>query len=396
MPGIPGPDTRAEGEAAAHRRPVVLLVDGDHEVAESFRQALAHQPLEILTAGTVAAGLDLLAGTQVDVVVTDERMPYMSGVAFLTRVRAEYPEVERIILASEATMEATVMAINDAQVFRFLTKPCPADRLVAAIDDALAASPGVPAGTRVPRRRRHEDRTLDRHLTEALATARVVYQPIVEADDHTLFAHEALLRVDHPVLASPGQLVQAATVLGRRFDLDRTVRSLVATDLATTADDTVVFVNLLPESLDDGRLLAPEDPLADRAHQVVLEITERAPLDTIGDVEAKLDRLRRHGYRLALDDLGAGYAGLSSLATMHPEVVKFERTLIVGIDQSPTRSKLVSALIVVCQELGATTLAEGVETEAELTHLRELGCDLVQGYAISRPRPRLSSRSEAF
>ncbi len=97
------------------------------------------------------------------------------------------------------------------------------------------------------------------------------------------------------------------------------------------------------------------------------------------------DRLRALGYQLALDDLGAGYAGLTSLVTMQPEIVKFDRELISGIHRSTTRTKLVSAMVVLCQDLGAMTLAEGIETEDELAHLCGLGCDLVQGYVIARP-----------
>ena len=83
--------------------------------------------------------------------------------------------------------------------------------------------------------------------------------------------------------------------------------------------------------------------------------------------------------------IGAGYAGLTSFATLAPDVVKFDMELVRDISESDTRSKLVASMVAVCRELGILSLAEGVETDSELHHLEELGCDLFQGYRIAKP-----------
>ncbi|MCP3989285.1 MAG: EAL domain-containing response regulator [Actinomycetia bacterium] len=372
--------------------PVVLLVDDEPVLTEGLRLALRREPIQIVTANSPRQGLEILRATAVDVVVADETTPQVSGASFLTRVRAEFPDVVGIVLASQASMEAAIMAIDDAQVFHFLTKPClPAD-LMATITKALVAKEdqrGPNRRSRVERRR--ADAALDQAFGAALAEATMVYQPIVSASDRALFGFEALVRVNSRELPTPQELLRAATALNRRFDLDRAVRSLVANDLQRAPEAVPVFVNLLPESLGDERLLRPDDPLRPHAKRIVLEITERAPLDVIDDVGSKLDHLRAIGYQLALDDLGAGYSGLTSLATMQPEIVKFDRELISGIHRSTTKTKLVSAMVVVCQDLGALTLAEGIETEEELAHLHDLGCDLVQGYIIARPDASFSA-----
>jgi EAL domain-containing protein (putative c-di-GMP-specific phosphodiesterase class I) len=366
--------------------PVVLLVDDEEQVTEGLRLALWEEPIDIVTAGSGFEGLEILRSRPVDVVVSDQRMPEMTGAVFLTQVRAEFPEVERIILTGQASMEATIDAINDAHVFRFLTKPCPPAELMETINEALALKKARELSDRRSRSdRRGVDRALAAAFEAALASATMAYQPIFEAADLTVFGYEALVRVDNQTLPNAQELVRAASILGRRFDLDRKVRSLVADDLVRDTGTATVFVNLLPESLGDGLLLEPDDPMAPHAKRAVLEITERAPLEVIRDVEEKLDQLRAIGYRMALDDLGAGYAGLNSLATLQPEIVKFDRELISGIHLSTTRSKLVSAMVVVCQDLGALTLAEGIETDDELDHVRGLGCDLLQGYAIGEP-----------
>ena len=118
---------------------------------------------------------------------------------------------------------------------------------------------------------------------------------------------------------------------------------------------------------------------------MVLEITERAALDRIHELQSRVTRLRALGYRIAIDDLGAGYAGLTSFAQLEPEVVKVDMSLVRGIDGSPMKQKLVRSIISLCTELGIQLVAEGIETPAERDALISLGGDLCQGYLFARP-----------
>ena len=95
--------------------------------------------------------------------------------------------------------------------------------------------------------------------------------------------------------------------------------------------------------------------------------------------------LRRRGYRIAVDDLGAGYAALGALATLEPEVVKLDMSLIRDIDAHPTKRRVVGAITTLCRELGSRVVAEGVETASELAAVREVGIELIQGYLLARP-----------
>jgi DNA-binding NtrC family response regulator len=110
------------------RLPVVLLLDDEPNVTAGITRALHNDPWKIFTAATVGGAFDILARENVDVVISDERMPGMSGSQFLAEVRKKYPNTIRMILSGQADLEAAVRAINEGEVYRFLLKPCnPAD-----------------------------------------------------------------------------------------------------------------------------------------------------------------------------------------------------------------------------------------------------------------------------
>jgi EAL domain-containing protein (putative c-di-GMP-specific phosphodiesterase class I) len=129
------------------------------------------------------------------------------------------------------------------------------------------------------------------------------------------------------------------------------------------------------------------------APQVVLEITERASLHHIRDVQSRIARLREMGFRIAVDDLGAGYAGLTSFAQLEPEVVKLDMSLVRNVHAQPTKQTLVRTMISMCHELGMKVVAEGIETPEERDAILEAGCDLMQGYLFARPGPAFPSLS---
>jgi len=118
---------------------------------------------------------------------------------------------------------------------------------------------------------------------------------------------------------------------------------------------------------------------------VVLEITERAALDRIDEPMLRMKRLRAMGYRIAVDDLGAGYAGLTSFAQLEPEVVKVDMSLVRGIHLSQTKQKLIRSIVELCRDLKIQIVAEGIETVEERNALIRLGGDLCQGYFFARP-----------
>ena len=143
--------------------------------------------------------------------------------------------------------------------------------------------------------------------------------------------------------------------------------------------------NLHTVDLRDEELFSAEAPLSKFASNVVLEITERASLDDIVDLPARLIRLRKMGYQIALDDLGAGYAGLTSFALLEPEIVKLDMSLVRDVHKNSTKQKVIRSMTALSQDMGMIVVAEGVETVEERDTLLDLDCDLLQGFLFAKP-----------
>jgi EAL domain-containing protein (putative c-di-GMP-specific phosphodiesterase class I) len=213
----------------------------------------------------------------------------------------------------------------------------------------------------------------------------MAYQPIVDAKTRELFAYEALLRCAEPAMPHPGAVLEAAEALGRLNDVGRTVRSRVVDPMSMAPPGTLLFVNLHASDLSDDALLSPSAPLTPIASRVVLEITERSSLDGIRDLRPRMAVLRELGFRIAVDDLGAGYAGLTSFARLEPEFVKLDMSLVRDVHKNAIKRKLVRSMTGLCKEMAIPVVAEGIEVAEERDTVVELGCDLLQGNLLAKP-----------
>jgi EAL domain-containing protein (putative c-di-GMP-specific phosphodiesterase class I) len=146
-----------------------------------------------------------------------------------------------------------------------------------------------------------------------------------------------------------------------------------------------LFVNLHSEDLLDDALYDPQAPLSLMADRTVLEVTERAGLERVPDARSRVDRLKQMGFSVAVDDLGAGYSGLTSFVQLDPQVAKLDIALVRNLHREPTKAKLVRSITALCRELGIDVLAEGIESREERDALLGLGCELQQGFLYARP-----------
>ncbi|MBK8995875.1 MAG: EAL domain-containing response regulator [Myxococcales bacterium] len=376
----------------------VLIVDDDEALLRSLARLLRLRGYEPKTATSAAAAIELVQTERFDVVLSDIAMPGMDGIELLRNIR-DTDLVVPVILITGAPAVSTAVDAVEYGAFRYLTKPVENDDLVATVEKAVryhrmarmkaraaellgteTAGPGDRAGLEVS-------------FERALETLWIAYQPIVDARNRRVFGHEALLRSSEPSLPHPGAVIDAALRLEQLDVLGRSIRARAAGPVAENPAAGALFVNLHVRDLLDPTLTAPESPLSRIASRVVLEITERAALDEVGDVRPRIARLREMGFRIAIDDLGAGYSGLTSFALLEPEVVKLDMSLVRGIDSSATKQKVVRSMGSLCRDMGMLVVAEGVETPAERDALVELGCDLLQGYLFakpSRPFPQIS------
>jgi EAL domain-containing protein (putative c-di-GMP-specific phosphodiesterase class I)/CheY-like chemotaxis protein len=369
----------------------VLLVDDDVLVLSVLERALSSPSVRVTSASTGAEALSLLAKDPFDAVVSDIQMPGVTGLKLLRAVREFDLDLPVVLMTGQPNLNGAAIAVEYG-AFQYLIKPVAIDKLRAIVARAV----GFGKIARLKRQCAAEygsgsfyvgDRAgIEAKFDRALRSLWMAYQPIVCAGG-AIFAHEAFLRSDELMLPHPGAVLKAAERLGRIPDVGRAVRELVAAEVRSSADDSMVFVNLHAEDLLDPLLYLPSAPLSRIAKRVVLELTDRAPVADMKDVAVRISRIRELGFRVAIDDLGAGQAGLATLSQLEPEFVKLDMSLIRDVHRDRNKQSIVSSLIQLCHGLGKATIAEGVEHEQERCVLLEAGCDFLQGFLFGRPGP---------
>jgi EAL domain-containing protein (putative c-di-GMP-specific phosphodiesterase class I) len=328
-----------------------------------------------------------------DVVVSDVEMPDGGGLDLLRAVRRIDLDVPVILMSGTPSIAAAATAVEYG-AFRYLTKPLDNTNFVKTVEHAARAH----ALARLRREAYNVsgshagavDRAgLEVRFDQALDGIWMAFQPIVNASNGALFGVEALLRSSEPSFPNPGALLDAATELGQLPLLGRKVRALSSAAITSRNDEVALFVNLHPEDLQDVDLVDVSSPLSMIAKRVILEVTERASLESSPKLSERIARLRQMGFRLAVDDIGAGYSGLTSFTELTPEVVKIDMSLVRDVHKSALKQRTIGALCRLCREVGTLVVGEGVETLEERDALVALGCDLLQGYLIARPKREL-------
>ena len=369
-------------------QPSVLVVDDELSVARTTERILSRRGYRITVAGGGREALAKADAMQFDAIVSDLQMPDVDGRALLRAMRAKDLDIPFVFLTGQPDLESAIDAIEHG-AFRYLLKPVAPDELIAVVGRAVTwhrlavvrrtaihELEGRPIGEQVG---------LEKRFTSALGSLWLATQPIVSWDKRAVLAYETLVRTDEPSLRNPSDLFDVAERLGGTQTLGRAIRRLVAGIIPEAPPGALMFVNLHPSDLQDDELFSDAGFLTPFARQIVLEITERATLEEIPGLSLRVERLRALGFRIAVDDLGAGYAGLSSFAALEPDVVKADMSLVRGIDSSPVKQKLVRAISALANDLRIQLIAEGIETPAERDCVTALGADALQGYLFARP-----------
>lgn len=371
---------------ASFRR--VLVLEDDALVRRAYQRALSPE-YQVVAVGTGHEAMDRIRATPFGAIVSDIDLPGLSGIEVLKLLRSTDVSVPVILVTGCPSVESAQDAVNYG-AFRYLTKPVDPDSLRDAVQRAtrLAKLAELHARSRKLEAALDPERdALAERLEAALDGIWIAFQPIVSWKQKRAVGFEALLRTTEKSLARPPDLIGAAESLGRLPELGRRVRAAIAAAIPDAPPDARIFVNLHATDLAEEDLADGSSPLSQYAERVVLEITERASLDGVEDVSTRALALRSAGFSLAIDDLGAGYAGLSSLTQLDPEVVKLDMSLVRGVDKHHAKQQLIHSVVHVCGELGMSVVTEGVETAEERDTLIGLGCDLLQGYYFARPGP---------
>jgi EAL domain-containing protein (putative c-di-GMP-specific phosphodiesterase class I) len=370
----------------------ILVVDDDASLLEAYADALDRAGYEVVTAQEAHRATEILRCEVFDAVLTDIIMPDGSGVDVLRAARERDLDLPVLLITGSPSVESAVQAL-ELGALRYLLKPVSEHQLLAGVQSAVRLRRLATLERTMLQHRGLTDRLvgdlagLEASFRRALGSLHMAYQPVVSASAGHVFGYEALLRCHEPTVPNPQTFLRTAERLGRSRELGRLIRASVAATKGRLATGHPFFVNLHAQDLSDEDLYSRVAPLTRFAREVVLEITERMALEDIPDLRERAQALREMGFRLAVDDLGAGYAGFASLARLEPDFVKLDRALVSGIDAEPYTGKLVSSFCALCHELGIQVVAEGVETAGEGDTLTTLGCDLLQGYFFGRPGP---------
>lgn len=218
----------------------------------------------------------------------------------------------------------------------------------------------------------------------------MAFQPIVDVVDGRVFAYEALVRGTDG--HSAGEvLAQIEPDMIYKFDQACRVKAIeLAGRLFDPDDGARLSINFMPNAVYEPDACIRASLAAARRvgfdpGRLMFEFTEGEPMRDIAHVRRIVESYRARGFTTAIDDFGAGYAGLALLADLRPDLLKLDMALIRGIDASASRRTIVAGVVAIAHRLGVTCIAEGLETREELATVRALGIRLCQGYHLARP-----------
>ena len=405
LPGAPeDPAPLGRGVAEA----VVLVVD-DHRPNVALLERLLDRMGVARVVGITDSRLAVAQyqAVQPDLILLDLHMPHLDGLAVLDALAQAIPAdsfVPVLVLTADATDGAKRAALA-AGAKDFLTKPFDHGEVVLRVKNLLETRAMHVALQRhntdlraeLAEHAEHERRLAEEHeelvgrVRQVLdhSSITMVFQPIVDLLSGAVAGYEALARFPGSLPRGPDEWFRDAVMAGLGSDLELlAIRSAVA-DIDSVPDDAYLSLNVSPATA-----LLPQlaEILAVVGDRVLLELTEHTPVDEYQRLVGALTQLRRLGVRVAVDDAGSGYASLRHILRLDPAVIKLDLDLTRGIDTDPARRALAASLVVFGQEIGATIVAEGIETATELDALRRLGVRFGQGYHLGRPAPLPTGR----
>ncbi len=215
----------------------------------------------------------------------------------------------------------------------------------------------------------------------------MAFQPVVDIDARRIYAYEALVRGSNGESAAS---VLAQVTEANRYAFDQACRVTAIRTAARLGLDRRLNINFLPNAVYHPEACLRLTLAAAHEHAfpldlITFEFTEDEKIIDRDHLKSIIRTYHRHGFQTALDDFGAGYAGLSLLADFQPDTIKIDRCLVANVDIDRPRQAVVAGLLKTAKMLGISVVAEGVERREELTALRDMGIRLFQGFLFARP-----------
>lgn len=223
------------------------------------------------------------------------------------------------------------------------------------------------------------------------------YQPIVDLERGTVYGHEALVRGPHGEGAAS---VLAQVNENNRYRFDQACRVKAIKGASALGMAEYLSINFLPNAIYKPELCIRTTLEAARTHgfpldRIIFEVTEGERVEDGPWFAEILREYQRCGFKTAIDDFGAGYAGLTLLADFQPDLVKLDMGLVRNLDTHRARRSIVRNLVRLCEDMGILVIGEGVETQGERDALRDAGVSLMQGYFFAKPAFRAMASVDA-
>ncbi|HWC36385.1 MAG TPA: EAL domain-containing protein [Mycobacteriales bacterium] len=335
-------------------------------------------------------------------ILLDLHMPELDGVTFLERLHSAIGNsgfVPVIVITADVNGDTRRHAL-EAGANDYLTKPFDVSEVLLRVRNMLETSRLY---TQV---RRHTDnleneikeqlareaeadehrRALMDRIESAMAPTGMtsVYQPVVGLSTNEIVGAEALARFTGPPQRPPNEWFDEAEEVGELTDLELRALEHALSGLDRLPPGSFMAINVSPTTAVSSKFAAVLAALP--ADRIVVELTEHNRVSDYATLMAHLEPFITRGGRIAVDDAGSGYAGLAHILRLHPQIIKLDAVLVTGIDADPARRALADSLVTFANEIGATIVAEGIETQAELDVLRELGVHWGQGFYLARPQ----------
>lgn len=218
------------------------------------------------------------------------------------------------------------------------------------------------------------------------------FQPIVRASDRSIYGYEALIRgvKENGELMFPDVLFDKSLRNDLNFKLDRLCRESALKTAAVKKISQKVFINFIPTSIYDPEFCLSSTvkwakQLDFDPKNIIFEVVETEHVKDKEHLKKILSYYREQGFKVALDDVGEGYAGLNMLISLKPNIIKIDREIISNIDKDEFKQSVYKALYTLAKENDIEVLAEGVETSFELEMIESIGVDYIQGYYFAKP-----------
>ncbi len=365
----------------------VLLIEDNKEFAKITKLLLESHPFKVDVAQTGAEGLKK-SQLKPDIILLDRTLPDIEGLQVCRKLRESKStsSIPIVILSARNKpsdrVEGLYFGADD-----YIAKPFENEELVARIEAILRR---IDFYAHANEQREEFISQINQIINEDLITA--YYQTIYDAKSYEPFGVEAFSRppADHP-LANPEFLFKAALMVGKYFDLEMIGWRKAIGHWKTVKNIKKLFLNCSPYLVENDRFDSTTlEKMGVASHDIILEVTERS---AIQDYRLFFDRLkssRKLGLQIAVDDVGSGFASLDTVVHLRPDFVKIDMVLIHDIHKDSLKRNIVESIINFCKKSSVLTVAEGIEKKEELLVVKDLGADFLQGYLLSRPKPKIN------